>query len=70
MGPTDQEFGGEREVPAATDAERERMEMAFRAGWSVRYDPLRLEFTAARELHTARKLGELLDVIEAADYGD
>jgi hypothetical protein len=66
MGPTDGVFGGEQGRPAATDAERERMELAFRAGWSVRYDPMRDEFTAARELHTARKLGELLDVIEAA----
>jgi hypothetical protein len=70
MGPTDQEFSGEHEVPAATDAERERMEMAFRAGWSIRYDPLRLEFTAARELRKSRTLAELLDAVEAADHGE
>jgi hypothetical protein len=70
-GPTDGVFGDAGwKPPAATDAERERMELAMRAGWSFRYDPLRDEFTAARELHTARKLSELLDVVEAADYGD
>jgi hypothetical protein len=66
MGPTDLELGGARAEPAATDAERERMDAALQSGWVFRYDPLRLEFTAAREMHTARKLGELLDVIEAS----
>jgi hypothetical protein len=55
--------------PAATDAERERMELAVRAGWTIRFDPVRGEFAAGRDLRTARTLGELLDAVEAADYG-
>jgi spore coat polysaccharide biosynthesis predicted glycosyltransferase SpsG len=39
------------------------MEAAMRAGWAFRYDPVRDEFTAARELHTSRKIGDLLDEI-------
>jgi hypothetical protein len=70
MGPTDQEFSeAEAERPAATDAQRERMETALQAGWVIRRDPVRLEFTAAREVHTARTLDELLDAIEAAGAG-
>ena len=44
-----------------------RVEAALRAGWAIRRDPVRLEFTAAREMHTARTLDELLDAIEASD---
>ena len=40
-----------------------RVEEALRAGWRLHYDPMRGEFTAARELHTARTLDGLLDMI-------
>lgn len=60
MEPTDLEFGDEQPGhPAATDAERRRIKAAMQAGWAFRYDPVRMEFTAARELHTSRKLGEI-----------
>jgi hypothetical protein len=42
-----------------------RVEEALQAGWAIRYDPVRLEYTAAREMLTARLLDELLDGIEA-----
>jgi hypothetical protein len=42
-----------------------RLDAALHAGWAVRYDPVRLEFTAARELSTARTLDDLLDAIAA-----
>lgn len=70
MGPTDQQFSDEQAgQPAATDAERERMAAAERAGWTIRRDPMRAEFTAARELHTARTLAALLDAIEGDGGG-
>jgi hypothetical protein len=52
-------------------AERQdaRVEAALPAGWSIRCDPVRLEFTAAREMLTARTLDELLDAIEGAIEG-
>jgi hypothetical protein len=51
---------------AQVDQQDARVEAALRAGWAIRRDPVRLEFTAARELHVARTLDELLDEIEAA----
>lgn len=61
MGP-----GGAHEPPAAaSDAERERLDAALRAGWVIRFDPVRLEFTAAWEVHVARTLPELLGAVEA-----
>lgn len=49
---------GERQV--------ERIEAALAAGWILRYDPVRGERVAAREVLTARTLDGLLDAIEAA----
>jgi hypothetical protein len=62
MGPTDQEFS---DLRAEEERRQARVDAALEAGWAIRRDPVRLEFTAARELHTARTLDELLDVIEA-----
>jgi hypothetical protein len=50
----------------AAERQQARVDGALQAGWSFRRDPVRMEFTAARELHTARTLDELLDEIEAA----
>lgn len=69
---------GGADVPelAPTDAERvaseartTRTDRALQAGWAIRFDWMRLEYAAARELLTARTLDELLDAIEGADGG-
>lgn len=68
MGPDHRESGQpSMQRLAATDDERERVAAAERAGWVFRFDPVRLEFTATRETRTARKIGALLDLVEAAD---
>jgi hypothetical protein len=51
---------------ALAERQAARVEAALRAGWAIRADPVRLEFTAAREMLTARTLDELLDAIEGA----
>ncbi len=56
-------------LAAAADARSERTERALQAGWAIRYDPMRDEYTAARELHAARTLDGLLDAIEQPDAG-
>lgn len=49
------------------DARRQaRVDAALQAGWVIRHDPLRGEFTAARELQVGRTLDELLDQVESA----
>jgi len=63
-----------RALPLDRQAERAeeqdaRVEAALRAGWAIRRDPVRLEFTAAREMLTARTLDELLDAIDEAASG-
>ena len=50
---------------AMTQEQQDRVEAAMKAGWAFRFDPVRLEFTAARELHVDRTLDGLLDTIEA-----
>lgn len=58
---------GPFEVAVPAEQRRQaRVDSALQAGWSIRLDPVRLEFTAARELHTARTLDELLDAVEGA----
>jgi hypothetical protein len=70
VGPTDLEFGDTRPEPAddvELDTLRQaRVDAALQAGWAIRHDPLRGEFTAARELQVGRTLDELLGKIEAA----
>ena len=44
-----------------------RVDRALQAGWAIRHDPGRLEYIAARELHTSRTLDGLLDQVETAD---
>jgi hypothetical protein len=46
-----------------------RLDAALLAGWSIQRDPVRLEYTAAREMVTARTMDELLDAIEEAREG-
>lgn len=46
-----------------------RIDAALLAGWSIRRDPVRLEYTASREMVTARTIDELLDAIEGAGGG-
>jgi hypothetical protein len=49
------------------DARRQaRVDAALQAGWVIRHDPLRSEFTAAREMHVGRTLDDLLEKIECA----
>lgn len=43
-----------------------RIDAALLAGWSIRRDPVRLDYTAAREMVTARTMDDLLDAIDAA----
>lgn len=43
-----------------------RIDAALQAGWSIRRDPVRLEYTAAREMLTGRTMDDLLDAIERA----
>lgn len=50
---------------AMTQEQRDRAAAAMRAGWALRFDPVRLEFTAARELLVDRTLDGLLSKIEA-----
>lgn len=50
---------------AMTQDQRDRAAAAMRAGWAFRFDPVRLEFTAARELLVDRTLDGLLGKIEA-----
>jgi hypothetical protein len=51
---------------AVSERNETRFEAALQAGWVIRRDPVRLEFTAAREVHVARTIDELLDAIEAS----
>lgn len=53
-------------VIAQTVEQGDRIEAAEQAGWVIRRDPVRLEFTAARELHTSRTLDGLLGQVEAS----
>jgi hypothetical protein len=49
------------------DARRQaRIDAALQAGWVIRHDPLRGEFTAARELHVGRTIDDLLAAVESA----
>lgn len=48
---------------AEWEQEQARVDIAMQAGWTIRWDPDRLEYRAAKELHTARSVGELLDKI-------
>lgn len=49
------------------DARRQaRVDAALQAGWVIRHDPLRCEFTAAWELYVGRTLDDLLQKIENA----
>jgi hypothetical protein len=50
---------------AQVDQQDARVDAALQAGWSIRHDPVRGEYLAARELVTSRTLDELLNVIEA-----
>jgi len=43
-----------------------RVDAALQAGWVIRHDPLRGEFTAARDMHVGRTLDDLLEKIESA----
>ena len=63
------------DVPEVTAAETERLaaearearvDAALQAGWVIRRDPVRREWTAAREMLTSRTLDGALDAIEAA----
>ena len=51
------------------DEQDARVDAALQAGWTIRFDPVRGEYLAARELVTSRKLDELLDEIEARSDG-
>jgi len=62
-GESDEEAAGRAALDAVRPA---RIEAALQAGWLFRYDPLRDEFTAAREMHTGRSVDKLLDAIERA----
>lgn len=42
-----------------------RLQEAVDAGWVLRFDPVRLEYVASREMLTARSADALLDLIEA-----
>lgn len=53
----------------AAEWQSARTEAALQRGWSIRHDPVRGEFTAAREMVTARTLDGLLDQVEEADEG-
>lgn len=60
-------------VPVADDTDLDarrqaRVDAALRAGWVIRHDPVRGEFSAAREVHVGRTLDEMLAKIE--DVGD
>lgn len=48
----------------AAERRSARIDAALQAGWALRFDPVRLEHSAARELVTARTMDELLDAIE------
>lgn len=50
---------------AMTGKQQARVEAAMKAGWAFRFDPVRLEYAAARMLHVDRTLDGLLDTIEA-----
>ena len=52
------------EVTAAA-RQNARLRAAIDAGWILRIDPIRLEYSAAREMLTARTADDLLDMIEA-----
>jgi hypothetical protein len=57
---------GPAQVPQAqaprqhTEELQATIDKALQEGWIIRRDPVRLEFTAAREMVTARTLEELL----------
>ena len=66
---------GIRVLPAEADPTDEvemdalrqaRVDAALQAGWVIRHDPLRGEFTAARDMHVGRTLDDLLEKIESA----
>lgn len=63
MGPTDVEFS---DAQAKAERRQARLDAAFQAGWAIRLDPVRGEYAASRDLHTARLLDQLLDEIEGA----
>lgn len=62
-GPNGAVSPAEAERLAAEEREA-RTEAALQAGWDIRYDPVRLEYRASRELLTARTLDGLLDAIK------
>jgi hypothetical protein len=64
MGPTEREFS---DLRAEEERRQARVDAALQAGWSIRRDPVRGEFAAARELLVTRTLDDLLDAIEASD---
>jgi hypothetical protein len=67
MGPTTEEWAKLTPEEDELNARRlARIGAALRSGWMIRQDPVRLEFTAAREMHTARTLDALLDAVEGA----
>ena len=47
-----------------------RVDAAMRRGWVIRYDVTQDEYTAAREVLTARTVAGLLDAIEGAEGAD
>lgn len=53
----------------ARERQGARVDAALQAGWVIRHDPVRLEWTAAREMVKARTLDKLLDAIEEAGGG-
>lgn len=48
----------------------QRLDAALQRGWSIRWDPTRLEYTASRDLVVERTLPKLLDQVDAADQVD
>ena len=59
--------GGAPPLDPVVQAQHERQDTrllaAVRAGWLFRFDPVRLEYTAARELHVSKDLDALLDAL-------
>ena len=53
----------------AEERRQAEVDAALQAGWVIRHDPERGEFTAARELLTARTLDDLLGKIEGVHGG-
>lgn len=60
-------IAAEAEAVRAEDEDQQaRVDEALQDGWVFRHDPVRGEFTAARELRTARTLEGLLAAIGEA----